>query len=262
MEFAHFSHVWAKPGMTPHERYEQEWRELALCDQTGFDYAFCVEHHFRPDESLMSSPSLFCVGAAMHTKRMRIGSMGYIPALYNPLRLVEEIAMVDQMLDGRMELGLVPGINPAFFEPFGGAFGDRKSPTMEFVEYLGVAFGEKRPFSFSGENFHTESALLAVEPMQRPHPPLWMQSRDAETLEFCARNGINTGYFLVFPRHLATPVYEKFLTDWKKAGWDRKPKIAYSTVVYVDETDEKAMAVAKQRAARAYEGFLPPPDGD
>ena len=41
--------------MTPHERYEQLWRELALCDQVGFDYAFCVEHHFRPDESWMSS---------------------------------------------------------------------------------------------------------------------------------------------------------------------------------------------------------------
>ena len=51
MKFAHFSHVWGKPGMTAHERYEQLWRELALCDELGFDYGFAVEHHFRPYES-------------------------------------------------------------------------------------------------------------------------------------------------------------------------------------------------------------------
>ncbi len=61
MKFAHFSHIWAKPGMTPHQRYEELWRELQLCDELGFDYGFCVEHHFRPDESWMSSPSLYAV---------------------------------------------------------------------------------------------------------------------------------------------------------------------------------------------------------
>ena len=63
MKFAHFSHIWGKPGMSPHQRYEQLWRELQLCDALDYDYAFCVEHQFRPDESWMSSPSLFAVGA-------------------------------------------------------------------------------------------------------------------------------------------------------------------------------------------------------
>ena len=258
MQFSYFTHVWAKPGMTPHQRYEQLWRELELCDEVGFDHAFCVEHHFRPDESWMSAPSLFSVGAGVKTRNLRIGPMGYIPALYDPLRLVEEIAIVDQMLGGRMELGLVPGINPAYFEPFGASHEDRKSPTLEFVKYLRAAFGEDQPFSYDGDNFETKSANLSVLPMQRPHPPLWMQSRDPETLEFCAREGINTGYFLVFPHEEAGPVYRKYIDDWHKAGWSRKPKIAHSTVVYVDETDEKAMEIARHRAARAYEGFLPP----
>ena len=83
MHFAHFSHIWCKPGMTPHQRYEQLWRELQLCDETGFEYSFCVEHHFRPDESWMSSPSLYAVGAGARTKRLRIGPMGYIVPLYH-----------------------------------------------------------------------------------------------------------------------------------------------------------------------------------
>ena len=216
MKFAHFSHVWNKPGLTPHQRYEELWRELELCDALGFDYAFCVEHHFRPDESWMSSPSLFAVGAGARTKRLRIGPMGYIVPLYHPLRLAEEIALVDQMLGGRMELGLVPGINPDYFKPFGIDYGHRKTPTLEFIDYLRAAYGDTQPFGFHGENFHTESAELAVQPVQKPHPPLWMMSRDPQTLEFCAKNGINPGYFLIYPRGDAAPRYRKFLDDWKQ----------------------------------------------
>jgi alkanesulfonate monooxygenase SsuD/methylene tetrahydromethanopterin reductase-like flavin-dependent oxidoreductase (luciferase family) len=259
MKFAHFSHIWNKPGMTPHQRYEELWRELELCDDLGFDFSFCVEHHFRPDESWMSSPSLYCVGAGARTRRMRIGPMGYIVPLYHPLRLVEEIAIVDQMLGGRMELGLVPGISPDYFKPFGFDYNFRKSPTIEFVDYLRAAFGDKQPFSFDGENHHTESAEISVQPMQKPHPPLWMMSRDPRTLEFCAQNGINPGYFLVYPRADAAPRYRKFLEDWDTFGWNRKPNIAYCTIIYVDESDEKALDIALKRASRAYEGFLAPP---
>ncbi|MGE3247901.1 MAG: LLM class flavin-dependent oxidoreductase, partial [Beijerinckiaceae bacterium] len=259
MHFAHFSHIWAKPGMTPHQRYEQLWRELQLCDDLGFDYSFCVEHHFCPDESWMSSPSLYAVGAGARTKRMRIGPMGYIVPLYHPLRLAEEIAIVDQMLGGRMELGLVPGINAKYFTPFGLDYSFRKSPTLEFVDYLRAAYGEQQPFSFHGENHHTDSARLSVMPVQTPHPDIWMQSRDPETLEFCAKYGVNTGFFIVFPRKEAAPRYRKYLEDWDAAGHKRKPKIAYSLPVYVDETDEKALEIAADRAARAYEGFLDDP---
>ena len=259
MKFAHFSHVWAKPGMTPHHRYEQLWRELALCDEVGFDYAFCVEHHFRPDESWMSSPSLYAVGAGARTKRLRLGPMGYIVPLYHPLRLAEEIAIVDQMLGGRLELGLVPGINADYFGPFGLDYAGRRSPTLEFVGYLRAAFGEQQPFAFRGEAFHTDSAELAVPPVQRPHPPLWMMSRDPQTLAFCAQHCINPGYFLVYPRTDAAPRYRVFLENWRRAGWPRRPNIAYSTVCYVDETDEKAIEVAAFRSSRAYEGFLAPP---
>ena len=261
MKFAHFSHVWAKPGMTPHERYEQLWRELALCDETGFDYAFCVEHHFRPDESWMSSPSLYAVGAGARTKRLRIGPMGYIVPLYHPLRLAEDIAIVDQMLGGRLELGLVPGINADYFRPFGLDYAGRKSPTLEFVGYLRAAFGERQPFSFHGEAFHTDFAELAVPPLQRPHPPLWMMSRDPQTLEVCAQHGIHPGYFLVYPRADAARRYRVFLDNWRRAGWPQRPNIAYSTVCYVDESDAKALEVAAFRSSRAYEGFLATPKG-
>jgi alkanesulfonate monooxygenase SsuD/methylene tetrahydromethanopterin reductase-like flavin-dependent oxidoreductase (luciferase family) len=163
MKFAHFSHIWAKPGMTPHQRYEELWRELQLCDELGFDYGFCVEHHFRPDESWMSSPSLYAVGAGARTRRLRVGPMGYIVPLYHPLRLAEEIAIVDQMLGGRMELGLVPGINADYFRPFGLDYDLRKSPTLEFVDYMRAAFGEiAKAVRQSQNNLAPDTKTLAL----------------------------------------------------------------------------------------------------
>jgi alkanesulfonate monooxygenase SsuD/methylene tetrahydromethanopterin reductase-like flavin-dependent oxidoreductase (luciferase family) len=67
MKFAHFAHVWNKAGMAPAQRYQQLWRELQVADELGFDYGFCVEHHFRPDESWMSAPNLYTVAAAART---------------------------------------------------------------------------------------------------------------------------------------------------------------------------------------------------
>jgi alkanesulfonate monooxygenase SsuD/methylene tetrahydromethanopterin reductase-like flavin-dependent oxidoreductase (luciferase family) len=260
VKFAHFAHVWGKPGMTPAQRYAQLWRELELCDRLGFDYGFCVEHHFRPDESWMSAPSMYAVAAGARTRRMRLGGMGYIVPLHDPIRLAEEIALADQMLDGRLDVGLVPGITPLNFPPFKKDYDSRREVTLEFVGFLKKAYTDEPRFDFAGKFHDYKGVKLAVNPSQRPHPPLWIETRDPPTLEFCAREGINTGYFLVFPRKTAAGRYRNFLADWQKQGWKRKPNIAYSTVVYVDETDEKALAVAREEAGRAYRGFFPPTD--
>jgi hypothetical protein len=60
-----------------------------LADELGFEYGFCVEHHFRPDESWMSAPNLYTVAAAARTRRIRLGAMGHIVPLHHPLRLAE-----------------------------------------------------------------------------------------------------------------------------------------------------------------------------
>ena len=89
MKFAHFSHVWNRPNMSPGERYDQLWRELAVADDVGFDYGFAVEHHFLRHESWMTSPTVFCTGGAANSKNMRLGPMGYVVPLYDPIRILE-----------------------------------------------------------------------------------------------------------------------------------------------------------------------------
>ena len=124
--------------------------------------------------------------------------------------------------------------------------------------FLRAAYSDAEQFDFDGR-FHQATGLkLAVKPVQRPHPPIWIETRDSATLEFCAKEGIHTGYFLLFPRDDAARRYRVFLENWGKAGWKEKPNIAYSTVVYVDETNKKALKNGLDHASQAYRGFLPP----
>ena len=150
MKFAHFSHVWNKPGMTAAARYDQLWRELALADESNFDFGFCVEHHFNPNESWMPSPSIYCAAAAARTRRLRIGAMGNIAPLYDPLRIAEDAAVLDNIANGRFELGLVAGIVPDFFGPYGADFQNRRAITHEALLFIKQALSSEGAFSFNG----------------------------------------------------------------------------------------------------------------
>jgi alkanesulfonate monooxygenase SsuD/methylene tetrahydromethanopterin reductase-like flavin-dependent oxidoreductase (luciferase family) len=244
MKFAHFSHVWNKPGMTAAERYHQLWRELALADELGFDYGFSVEHHFNPNESWMPSPSIYCTAAAAHTQRLRIGPMGFIAPLYDPIRIAEEAAVLDNILDGRFELGLVAGIVPDFFGPYRADFQNRRDVTHEALALVKSALAAPGSFSFAGSHHQYRDVTLGVKPLQKPHPPIWIHSREPETLALLAREGVNTGYLFLVPREEVAPRYREYLRLWQEAGHKAKPKIGYWVLVYVDETDAKALAKA------------------
>jgi alkanesulfonate monooxygenase SsuD/methylene tetrahydromethanopterin reductase-like flavin-dependent oxidoreductase (luciferase family) len=252
MKFAHFSHVWNKPGMTPAQRYQQLWDELALCDEHGFDYAFAVEHHFRPYEALMPAPAVYCAMAAAHTKRLRIGPMGYIVPLYDPLRIVEEAAVLDNVLGGRLELGLVSGIAPDYFTPYKADFQNRRAITNEALSFVKTAFSAEGKFSFNGQFHQYEDLQLSVRPVQKPYPPMWIESRDPPTLELLAREGIHTGYVFFMPRPEVAPRYREYLRLWQQAGHADKPNTSYWTLVYVDETDEIAIEKIKPHFEHAF----------
>ncbi len=245
MKFAHFSHVWNKPAMTAAQRYEQLWRELGACDELGFDFGFCVEHHFNPNESWMPAPSIYSAAAAMRTRRLRLGTMGYIAPLYDPLRIAEDAAVLDNVMNGRLELGLVSGIVPDFFGPYNADFQNRRANTHEALAIIKKALASESAFSFAGASRQYQNVTLGVKPLQKPHPPIWIHSRDASTLALLAREGVHTGYLFLVPRADVAPRYREYLRLWQAAGHPRKPNIGYWILVYVDQTDAKAVAKAK-----------------
>ena len=247
MKFAHFSHVWSRQGMTAHDRYEQLWRELELADELGFEYGFTVEHHFNPAESLMPCPTLYCAGAAAHTKNLRVGPQGFIPPLYDPIRLVEEVAVLDNLTNGRLEIGLVSGVLPEFFQHIAGAdFENRGALTQEIIPLFKAAYGSDGPFSFKSQFHEYKDVTLSVKPLQKPHPPIWRQTRDPDTLTQLAKEGSHTGFIFLYPRAMVAPRYREYLRQWDEAGNPGKPNIGYWTLVYVDEDEETAIAKATE----------------
>ena len=257
MKFAHMSHIWRKPGMAVAERYAQLWREIELCDQVGFDYGFCVEHHLNPIESLSVSPPLYISGAAARTSRMRLGAMGWVVPLYDPLRVVEEVVSLDHVTQGRLDVGLVSGAMPDQFTPYQADFQRRRELAVEGYELLKTACSQPQGFSFSGPFHQYKDVSLMMPPYQQPRPPVWFETRDPATLEYLADEGIHTGYVHYVPRDEMADLYRPYLQRWQQAGHREKANVNYWILVYVDETDDRAWEVAGPSWVQVYTEVAP-----
>lgn len=240
MKFAYFSHVWGRPGQTPGQRYDELWREVELAEELGFDYAFSVEHHFTPHESWMPSPAIFCAAAAMRTSRIRLGPMGYVPPLYHPLRIAEEVATLDQLTGGRLEVGLASGVTDDFFGPYGADFGQRRELTKESVDLVRTALSTDGPFDFAGPAHSMSDVSLSFGAVQKPHPPLWVPTTNRATLRYLAGIGAHTSATMLLPRSMLGTVYRHYVDWWRAAGHPGEPNIGYWTLVHVAPTDEEA----------------------
>ncbi|MFH8787111.1 LLM class flavin-dependent oxidoreductase [Streptomyces roseoverticillatus] len=244
MKFAYFTHVWGRPGITPGQRYAELWREIRDADRLGLDYAFSVEHHCTPHESWMSSPAVFCTGAALHTERIRVGPMGWVPPLRHPMHLVEEVATLDHLLGGRLEVGLASGVSPEPFLPFGADFAGRHELTREAVELLRTALGTDGTIDFEGPVHRVRDVTLSFPSLQRPHPPLWVPTTNRNTLRHLSSVGAHTGSTMIVPRASMGLVYRHYLDWWRGHGHATDPDIGYWTLVHVAPTDAEAEARA------------------
>ncbi len=98
--------------------YEERLRLLEAADSAGFRGYHLAEHHFTP-LGMAPSPALFLAAAAQRTQHLRLGPLGYLLPLYDPLRLIEEVCMLDQLSNGRLDLGFGRGISPYELGYFG-----------------------------------------------------------------------------------------------------------------------------------------------
>src|SRR6202030_468240 len=110
MRFGIFDHL-DDSGLAPARRFEDRLSLIEAYDRYGFYAYHLAEHHGTP-LGMAPSPSVFLAAIAQRTKRLRFGPLVYLLPLYHPIRLIEEICMLDQMSGGRLELGVGRGISP------------------------------------------------------------------------------------------------------------------------------------------------------
>lgn len=238
MKFAHFAQIFPRDGETTAERYDQLWREVQLCDELGFDYGFSSVHHF---ERLRPQAAVYCTGAAAHTRNIRLGPMGYSVALYNPMRIVEESIVLDNVIHGRLEVGLTVGLTFDEFRVYHADWENRAELAVEAMHLLKKAFLSEQPFDFQGPYHQYDEVSFSAKPLQTPHPPIWLLSITPGTLSVSAEQGVHTGYIFQRPRREAAERLKPYLKTWRDRGHPHRPNVIYLAFVYVDETDEAAL---------------------
>lgn len=154
-------------------------------EQAGIDHYHVTEHHGTP-LSVCPSPNIFLAAIATRTRTMRIGALVYVLPMYNPLRLAEEVATLDQLTGGRIDLGIGAGISPYELGFFGIAPEEAKPKYQEHLETLTETLRTGRYRLGSGAE-----ALLSVRPVQTPYPALWYASSNPATAQWAGTTGVN-----------------------------------------------------------------------
>ena len=178
------------PGgdMTMTDVYAATIEQAVLADELGFDHVWFTEHHFLEDGYLPAFQPL--AGAiAARTKQIRISNDIALLPLYHPIRLAEELAVLDQISNGRMEFGIGMGYVPKEFDAFGVPLRNRVSMTDEAIEILRLAWGEG-PF-IRGKRYNLSNIDVHPKPVQPGGPPLWIAAMKEPGALRAARFGTN-----------------------------------------------------------------------
>lgn len=171
-----------------HEALDQ----VELADRLGFDYAWCVEHHFLEEYSHCSAPEVFLAAAAARTRRIRLGHgiRQVIPDYNHPARTAEGLGMLDIVSNGRLEFGIGEGATRLELGGFGIPAKEKRAMALEAArEVADMMVMEPYP-GFDGASFSMPCRNVVPKPVQKPHPPMWMACTNRDTIRVAARNGL------------------------------------------------------------------------
>jgi alkanesulfonate monooxygenase SsuD/methylene tetrahydromethanopterin reductase-like flavin-dependent oxidoreductase (luciferase family) len=158
-------------GLPWSEPYRDMLRCLPRAEELGYESMFQVSHHVQKD-GLCPSPLVAIAGAAAVTERMRVGTGVLLVPLYAPLKLAEDVAVLDNLSNGRFVFGVAPGYVQEEFDAHGVPREQRTERFEEALDLMTQAWTRQR-FSFSGKHYRVPECEVTPKPAQQPHPPIW-----------------------------------------------------------------------------------------
>src|SRR5262245_8652240 len=227
--------------------------QARLADALGFDYLTVSEHHATP---LMCTPNASIMAGALTqiAKSSALAWLGPIVSINNPVRVAEEIAMLDQMTGGRLlvfllrgtpnELGVYNNIDPA----------QSKAITQEASLLIRKALVESDPFAWKGEHFDFPRVSVWPGATQKPHPPLYFSGMSPDSAVFAARNRFRLAISF-YPRPMVAQLTQTYRDECAAAGWTPSgDDILYRAFIAVGETDAHAAELAPRFMPGAFSG--------
>jgi alkanesulfonate monooxygenase SsuD/methylene tetrahydromethanopterin reductase-like flavin-dependent oxidoreductase (luciferase family) len=241
MKFGVFDHL-DRNDVPLHDFYEQRLKLVEAYDRGGFYCYHTAEHHATP-LGLAASPSVFLAAVAQRTQNLRFGPLVYTLPLHHPLRVAEEICMLDQMSRGRFDLGVGRGISPIETAYFGVDPDLRQKMYLEALQIVRQAL-TGRALTFHGQFYDYSDVPMELEPFQKPHPPFWAGVGTPDGAEAAGRNGFN-----LVANALTTQI--RAITDRYRAACKEPqphatPFLGLGRFVIMGESDEEALTVARR----------------
>ena len=248
---------WRDRSVPLNSVYETALERFSIMDTTGYDAVWLAEHHF---STFSVCPSVHMMGAmaAARTKRLRIGTAVSLAPFYNPLRLAEEVALLDVLSGGRVNWGAGRGFERSEFAAFGIAGDESASRFHETVAIVLKAWTNQR-LTHHGKFFEYDGVEVLPKPFQTPHPPVWMAASSIPAIDWAASQGHS---ILMDPHSSRADLVKKrrhYATRLIEAGHDDTGRvIPMARLVAVDDTAEKARAVAKRVAEWTIASYVGP----
>jgi len=242
MEFGVFDHL-DRDGAPLHDYYDARLTIVEAYDRLGF-YAYHVAEHHATPLGMAPSPSVFLAAVAQRTRRLRFGPLVYALPLYHPLRLIEEICMLDQMSGGRLEIGFGRGSSPSELAYYGQ---DPELAQQVYAEALDlVVKGLTEPtLTFRGRFFQLDDVPMELAPLQKPHPPIWYGVHAPESAARAARRGLQV--VSLDPPSATCAAFDSFRGAWREAHGDAAlPLMGLGRFIVVADTDAQALAIARR----------------
>lgn len=249
-------------GRPLQEIYEDRLHLLELADRGPFWSYHLAEHH-GTTLGLAPSPNLFLAAAAQRTRRIRLGALVNVLPLYDPVRLWEEVCMLDHLSGGRLDLGIGRGGNPYELGNYGVRAEEARDLYLEVWEIVRQGLLEGR-VDHQGARYRRH-ATTPLRPLQKPYPPLWYPTSSPQSIPFAAEQGLNAVFAFLLGRQgmepgAATAAYRQAQA---RHGADpgrlnahvAEPLYGHARHVYVGESDEQARAEALAALRRWFDSF-------
>ena len=248
---------WRDRSMPLDSVYAAALERFCIMDQTGYDAVWLAEHHF---SSFSVCPSVHMMGtmAAARTRRLRIGTAVSLAPFYNPLRLAEEVALLDVLSGGRVDWGAGRGFERSEFAAFGIPGEESAARFHETVEIVLKAWTSQH-LTHEGKFYKYDGVEVLPKPLQAPHPPVWMAASSTPAIEWAASQGHS---ILMDPHSSRVELIRKrrlYAAKLAEAGHsDAGRSIPMARLIAVEETAEKARAVARRAAEWTVAAYVGP----
>jgi alkanesulfonate monooxygenase SsuD/methylene tetrahydromethanopterin reductase-like flavin-dependent oxidoreductase (luciferase family) len=242
------------------EVYARAFSRIEIMDQTGYDCVWLAEHHFNT-YSVCPSINVMASHVAARTRTLRIGMAVSLAAFYNPLRLAEEVALIDVLSGGRVNWGAGRGFDRVEFEAFAVPVEESSDRFRECVEIVLAAWRHER-LSYQGRFWSYDGIEVLPKPLQAPNPPVWLAATSPDSIRRAAEKGYD---ILQDPHATHADIGKKrahYYAVLREHGFSTEGRvIPTARLLAVGDTEQEAEDIARAGAAWTVTSYANPTTG-